>query len=373
MNSDNEFIKIPKLEYLEPLKPLNLEKLKMNVSGISGTRGFGTCDSEGSKTFGPGSQDPKDQSLFTPINVFGNSSEPKVPDVLEQKLRHGDMEPKVLNLPNTYGFKNKKPRNSKILNPLYYKTRSMHAEYNSLMNSLYPGTDTSGSGGLEHTEPKVLEPPEPDVSEDPIENPEKPEQNNVPNVPNVLEVPNIQETYNQKNPNRTTFQKSHEPLNDQNRQKFRASLQELFEASEASRNVLECSKAIKPKEYDLNESLIEVLDISKKSCVVWYEGITIPYAKFRENPEHIIFFVGEDAYGYSKKLLFEEYTKSNSSMYSDRSIYFDLNLNWEDNETLWIPMSQIAKLLEFSHPVYEIQKMKYSMSVWNLIPVKLKK
>jgi hypothetical protein len=259
----------------------------------------------------------------------------------------------------------------------------MHTEYNSLMNSLYPGTETFVSDISEPpAEAKALCPrdsdrgsAEPEVSEDPIQ------------LSNVLEVPKIQETKTQNNPNRTTFQTFqkvhvprpepllhvprpepllHEPLNDQNRQKFKASLHELFETSEATRNAVECSKVIVPKEYDLNELLIEVLDISKKSCVVWYEGETVSYAKFRENPEHILFFVGEDAYGYSKKLLFEEYQKS-------KGIYFDLNLNWEDNETLWIPMSQIAKLLEFSHPVYEIQKMKYSMSVWNLIPVKLKK
>ena len=317
MNSDNECIKLPKLEYLEPLKPLNVEKLKMSVSK--------PCGSESSES-------SASSALFTPINVFGNSSEPTVP-----------------NTSKTFGSKNKKPKNPNMLNPLYYKTRSMHTEYNSLMNSLYPGTETFVSDISEP--PAEAKAPEPEVSEDPIQ------------LSNVLEVPKIQETKTQNNPKGL---RSHEPLNDQNRQKFKASLQELFETSEATRNAFECSKVIVPKEYDLNESLIEVLDISKKSCVVWYEGETVSYAKFRENPEHILFFVGEDAYGYSKKLLFEEYQKS-------KGIYFDLNLNWEDNETLWIPMSQIAKLLEFSHPVYEIQKMKYSMSVWNLIPVKLKK
>jgi hypothetical protein len=322
MNSDNECIKLPKLEYLEPLKPLNVEKLKMNVSK--------PCGSESSAS----------SALFAPINVFGNSSEPLVP-----------------NTSKPFGSKNKKPRNPNMLNPLYYKTRSMHTEYNSLMNSLYPGTETFVSdisetlasvppAGAKAPCPRDVVPDrgsaEPEVSEDPIENPEGSKASEPPKIQN---------------------QRFHEPLCVQNRQKF---AQELFETSEAVHNTLECSKAIKPKEYDLNELLIEVLDVSKKNCVVWYEGETVSYAKFRENPEHILFFVGEDAYGYSKKMLFEEYQKS-------KGIYFDLNLNWEDNETLWIPMSQIAKLLEFSHPVYEIQKMKYSMSVWNLIPVKLKK
>jgi hypothetical protein len=173
---------------------------------------------------------------------------------------------------------------------------------------------------------------------------------------------------------------SNSGLNSKQREKFAS---ELFEPSEVTASLVQekfslLATSLKPKDYELEDSLdilcpenpmdslIEMLDISKKKCVVWYEGETIPYVKFRENPDHIIFFVGEDAYGYSKKILFEEYSKT-------RTIYFDLNLNWEDNETLWIPMSQIAKLLEFSHPVYEIQKMKYSMSVWNLIPVKLKK
>jgi hypothetical protein len=336
MNSDNECIKLPKLEYLEPLKPLNVEKLKMNVSELR------PLDRRSES-----SESSASSALFAPINVFGNSSEPTVP-----------------NISKTFGSKNKKPKNPNMLNPLYYKTRSMHTEYNSLMNSLYPGTETFVSDISEP--PAGAKPPEPEVSEDPIQNPEKTEQNNVPNVPSVLEVPKTQEPNNPKNLNRTTFQmfqKVHETLCDKTRQKFAS---ELFETSEATLNALECSKVIVPKEYDLNESLIEVLDISKKSCVVWYEGETVSYAKFRENPDHILFFVGEDAYGYSKKLLFEEYQKS-------KGIYFDLNLNWEDNETLWIPMSQIAKLLEFSHPVYEIQKMKYSMSVWNLTPVKLKK
>jgi hypothetical protein len=342
-------LKFPKLEYLEPLKPLNVEKLKMNVSG---TQNVHSMEREHLENVEP--KIPKlNSELFAPINVFGDLKNPEDQSSAERTF----CVPKTI---QNQRFQNKKP-GSKILNPLYYKTRSMHTEYNSLMNSLYPGTEIPE---MVVSEPSVLrtelersselrtegseaKQTETLYSEDPVE----------PSEPSVLSPSDkVQD------------------LGSVNRQNVKASLQELFETSEATRSALECSKVIIPKNYDLEESLdIICLDISKKNCVVWYEGITISYAKFRENPEHIVFFVGTDAYGYSKKMLFEEYTSSRSSMYSDRSIYFDLNLNWEDNETLWIPMSQIAKLLEFSHPVYEIQKMKYSMSVWNLIPVKLKK
>ncbi len=180
------------------------------------------------------------------------------------------------------------------------------------------------------------------------------------------------------------------------------SLQSYLDNLEAIDSYTSTSLCVNPKNYDLEEDsslctgIIEVLEdpnLTKKKCMVWWQGETIPYGKFRQNPDNIIFIVGEDAYGYSKKDLFEEYQEtikrkvkdlrpsmSNSStdsshtknLYSDRNIYFDLNLNWEDNETLWISMNQILRVLEYSHPVYEIQKMKYSMHVWNLVPVKLK-
>ena len=314
-----------KLQHLEPLKPLNLEGLKS--SGLKPLK-----------------------NLTTPINVFGGS------------------EPSGKNEVSVDSSKvNKSPRSfygsvSGRINPLHYKTRDMCKDYNSLMNSLYPRTEGSdGNEVSESLKSKVSSELEETSEEDPskICN-QKPSKENSEDL-NLLGISELKE--------RT------EDLN------LRMFCQELEMKHNIESKIL-CSLEPKAKDYDLEEAIIETLPYSKKKCVVWWEGETIPYNKFRENPEYILFFVGEDAYGYSKKCLYEEYIKESlgqrpgmQSLNRDTKnrVYFDLDLNWEDGEILWIPMSQILRILEFSHPVYELQKTKFSNKVWNAIPVKLQK
>jgi hypothetical protein len=323
-----------KLQHLEPLKPLNIEGLK--TSGVKSLK----------------SESLKD--LTTPINVFGGSDN----NIIKEEV--------VKESINSSSSKfNKSPRSfygsvSGRINPLHYKTRDMCKDYNSLMNSLYPRTE--GSKGLEESESlKALEYSTCKVQELSEDDPSK--------------------ICNQ-NPSKIFDSSSEFTGISENNESLKHGMffQELEMKHDIESKILD-SLEPKAKDYELEESIIETLPYSKKKCIVWWEGETLPYSKFRENPEHIIFFVGEDAYGYSKKCLYEEYIKSQhatksrdelSCRYNTSSrVYFDLDLNWEDGEILWVPMSQILRILEFSHPVYELQKTKFSNKVWNTIPVKL--
>jgi hypothetical protein len=363
-----------KLEYLEPLKPLDtLHALKRP-------------DSKDPKSI---ALYPKDSDFFKPINVFGppdpklSHDNPKVnietsaPDLRTLRVQDS-MCLRILRVqkPENVKFKspyNQKPKyiqnvNSKLMNPNYYKTRDIHASYNSLMNNLYPKETVSCDEDLSQTEglnTVSLELVQNDVVvEDPV---------NVNHERSALDVP------------RTEGLKKSIP-EKQKRLEASKDLQNYLDSLEAVESYTSNAMSVNPKNHELEEDLeekffweqsIEIIqdpNLTKKQCMVWWEGDTISYGKFRQNPDNIIFVVGEDAYGYSKQDLFKEYqeTMKKKNKGLDRSIYFDLNLNWEDNETLWIPMNQILRVLEYSHPVYEIQKMKYSMHVWNLVPVKLK-
>jgi hypothetical protein len=317
-----------KLQHLEPLKPLDI-----------------------SKTIGTKSLKPKDSfkdlvpinpNLISPINVFGDSNSSEGFEV------------------GTTSKVNKSPRSiygsvDGRMNPLHYKTRDMCKDYNSLMNSLYPKESSL------MTEEVSKE----DSSEDPS--------SVAPTVP-VISVLHL---------NRTNELKECSKLSGVSELKECSKLETLCQELEMKHNIeskIMYSLEPKAKDYELEDAIIESLPYSKKKCLVWWEGETIPYSKFRENSENILFFVGEDAYGYSKKSLYEEYIKEftyprSGTLKHDvkNRVYFDLDLNWEDGEILWVPMSQILRILEFSHPVYELQKTKFSNKVWNAIPVKLQK
>lgn len=335
-----------KLQYLDPLKPLDQSLVLKSPKKIENSK---NSDLEKNSK----------SDLFKPINVFGDSDVdsskntkspevlklPEAPDIKKlSSIDHKNRSPRSLRFMNI-----EEAKKSRKMNPLYYKTRDMHASYNSLMNKLYPN-DIKSNNSISDKSFEISEEPKNEDPQNPLDA-WRPE-----NKKDSLEL--------------KEFLKSPEK-----------SLQDYLDKLEVFETYNDHSLSVNPKNYDLEDSVIEIVDepnLSKKKCLVWYEGETIPYGKFRQNPDNIIFVVGEDAYGYSKKLLFEEYQETvkrkvkNSLDVSRQNIYFDLNLNWEDNETLWIPLNQILRILEYSHPVYEIQKMKYSIHVWNLVPVKLK-
>jgi len=361
-----------KLQYLDPLKPLDQSLVLKTPKRIENSKNSNL--EQNSKS-----------DLFKPINVFGDSDVdlskdtkslevlklPEAPDIKKLSiLDHKNRSPRSLRFMNI-----EEAKKSRKMNPLYYKTRDMHASYNSLMNKLYPKNFESNDSILN----KSFEIPEEPKNEDPQnpldswchENKKDSLEASLPENPKgSLELKEFKRHENTKG-----------SLDAWRPEK---SLQDYLDNLEVVETYNDHSLSVNPKNYDLEDSIISIIDepnLSKKKCLVWYEGETIPYGKFRQNPDNIIFVVGEDAYGYSKKLLFEEYQETvkrkvknslNSHDVSRQNIYFDLNLNWEDNETLWIPLNQILRVLEYSHPVYEIQKMKYSIHVWNLVPVKLK-
>lgn len=118
-----------------------------------------------------------------------------------------------------------------------------------------------------------------------------------------------------------------------------------------------------PKTEEMEEKMIETIPIKKKDCkVLSLENEMVSYQKFRENPDHIIFLFQDIFYGYSKKSLFEDYKECH------QKLYFILNL---EEESLWIPMGQITQLLEYSHPVYEVEKTKFSIHLYSLKAIKL--
>ena len=378
-----------KLEYLEPLKPLDtLHALKRP-------------DPKDPKSI---ALYPKDSDFFKPINVFGPSDPGLSSDNPKVNIETSAPDLRILRVqkPENVKFKspyNQKPKyiqnvNSKLMNPNYYKTRDIHASYNSLMNNLYPKETVSCDEDLSHAEGLriqgiqgiqgatrlsivSLEPVQNDVVEDPV---------NVNHERSALDVEHPRDLVPKTegpSPKKSISEK-------QKRPEASKDLQNYLDSLEAVESYTSNAMCVNPKNHELEEDLeekffweqsIEIIqdpNLTKKQCMVWWEGETISYGKFRQNPDNIIFIVGEDAYGYSKQDLFKEYQETMKKKTKDTknqgssNIYFDLNLNWEDNETLWIPMNQILRVLEYSHPVYEIQKMKYSMHVWNLVPVKLK-
>jgi len=125
------------------------------------------------------------------------------------------------------------------------------------------------------------------------------------------------------------------------------------------------------KQTELDE-LIEVVPISKKECVIWFERKQIPYFTFREDTDHIIFYRNEHFYGYSKLKLYEEFLKIHQQLYFGLKIWERVDGDFEPC-TLWIPMSQISKMLEYSHPMYEIESMRFTINVFTLKPIQLKK
>ena len=152
-----------------------------------------------------------------------------------------------------------------------------------------------------------------------------------------------------------------------------------------------------PKKEDLDEDIIEKINVSKKDCKVRVrtfknfssektdvtessEGFYLrSYTSVRENTDNVIFGVknfsefsedSEDLYKFyavSKQKIFDEYMQCHKQLYFHLKVYTS-----KDCVTVfWIPMTQIVKLLEYSHPVYEIEKTKFSMNLYNLNPVKL--
>jgi len=150
-----------------------------------------------------------------------------------------------------------------------------------------------------------------------------------------------------------------------------------------------------PKDCSNNlEQSSEIIPLSKKEVIVWKDGIQIPYKTFRQGPmgeDGIIFvlpplefplrpgdlefplrpgdleqssedtsylkegYLDEKNYlfiGYSKKQLYEEY------MTVGHDTFFILDIIEE--ESYYIPMHQIVRILEYSHPMYLIEKSNTS-------------
>lgn len=339
MDSDNflEHIKLQALEPLEPLKPLDLS----NLSKQKLTKSLNVKDSKDLSV--------SKKELLSPINVFGTSKD--LQDGTEQSSEFNSERTKSNKSPKIfYGSLDGR------INPLHYKTRDMCKDYNSLMNKLYP---------KEISKEEICE-------ENIQENFEEKELNE-----KGLHEKDF--SYDE-DPSKICNPKSNSNIQNETLTKLEKHCYEM-EMKHTIEETIFTSLEPKAKDYELDDAIIELLPYSKKKCVVWWEGSTIAYSKFRENCDNIIFFVGEDAYGYSKQNLYEEYIKStqgvNNSVKSKHGnlsrVYFDLDLNWEDGEILWIPMSQILRILEFSHPLYELQKTKFSTKVWNAVPVKLQK
>jgi hypothetical protein len=124
-----------------------------------------------------------------------------------------------------------------------------------------------------------------------------------------------------------------------------------------------------PKDDSNNfEQSSEHIPLSKKDVLVWNDGIQMSYKSFRQGPtseDGIIFVLPpvdiqngipediESSYmfiGYSKKQLYEEY------MIVGHDTFFILNVIEE--ESYYIPMHQIVRILEYSHPMYLLEKMQ---------------
>ena len=165
----------------------------------------------------------------------------------------------------------------------------------------------------------------------------------------------------------------------------------LFELLEDSEPLL------RPKtegSEDLDEELIETIKVTRKECKVFdsleSSSKLCSYAKIRDNTDNLIFCIQElqkqsskesyKFYSYSKLEIYNQYSKCHSQMYFHlkirtykESINPTGSIESDDLEIFWIPMIQIVRLLEYSHPVYEIEKTKFSMNLYNLKPVRLSK
>jgi hypothetical protein len=126
---------------------------------------------------------------------------------------------------------------------------------------------------------------------------------------------------------------------------------------------------LQPKTEDLDEDMIEIIKLSKKQCKVFTGSGFDTYSNVRANTDNLIFMTKNDMMfvQYSKQRLFDEYISCH------KQLYFHLKITFPDDvEIFWIPMTQIVRILEYSHPVYEIEKTKFSMNLYSLIPIKLK-
>jgi hypothetical protein len=179
---------------------------------------------------------------------------------------------------------------------------------------------------------------------------------------------------------------------------------ETFESKESK--VLSESKVISEQRV-LSES--KILSIPKKDIMVYdlfsgnlQSGVvdSVPYLKFRKNPDNIVFVTSEDLdlefFGYSKKELWNElqseslkeqsskplgttkFEKSGLSLGTTKfeksglslgttKLFFTLQI--VEEEDYHIPTAQIEHILENSHPIYAIEKDKRSFHLYNLIPV----
>lgn len=125
------------------------------------------------------------------------------------------------------------------------------------------------------------------------------------------------------------------------------------------------------------------LSIQKKDVVVYdlFSGNSIPdsipYLKFRKNPDNIVFVVLEphdhEFFGYSKKELWNEVQelkeRSSQTTKFEKILPIFFNLQIVEEEDYHIPMSQIKDILESPHPIYSIEKQKGSFHLYDLVPV----
>jgi len=133
---------------------------------------------------------------------------------------------------------------------------------------------------------------------------------------------------------------------------------------------------LQAKTEDLDEDVIETVKISRKECrVVDFKNKRIcKYSEARDNTDNLILKYGDYFYSYSKQGIYDQYEKCHQQLYFHFKLHLiqDTKLPLEfDTENFCIPMIQIVRVLEYSHPVYEIEKTKFTMNLFNLKPIKL--
>jgi len=89
---------------------------------------------------------------------------------------------------------------------------------------------------------------------------------------------------------------------------------------------------------------------------------SLPYLKFRKNPDNIVFVIDEEFFGYSRKELLNELSQT-----TNIPLFFNLQI--VEEEDYHIPIQQIKTILESPHPIYSIEKQKGSFHLYDLIPV----
>lgn len=147
---------------------------------------------------------------------------------------------------------------------------------------------------------------------------------------------------------------------------YRTEVSKFFD-SESSISSLKVSESLEPSRS---------LSIQKKDVVVYdlFSGNaipdSIPYLKFRKNPDNIVFVVlqpdDHEFFGYSKKELWNEVQELNKF---EKILPIFFNLQIVEEEDYHIPMSQIKTILESPHPIYSIEKQKGSFHLYDLVPV----